>query len=419
MDEWLLNASGRIGRYPHGVFELKERIASRMKRIDPIAARVMFEKARAMERKGEELVHFELGEPDFDTPKNIVNAAKRALEEGHTHYTPNSGLLELREAISRKLKMDNQIEADPRSEICVTVGAQEGAFLAVFSTIEPGDEVIVTDPGYFTHPNYVRMAGGTVVTLPVREEDGFRINPDLLEEKMTEKTKMITLNSPANPTGSVLTRDNLESIRAAVEKHDVLVLSDEIYEKMIYDGNKHYSIGAFPSIRDRVITINGFSKSYAMTGWRVGYLVAHKQMLAEMIKLHQNLVTCASSFAQMGAIEALDGSQESVRSMVKEFDKRREIIVAGLNRIDGASCIRPGGAFYVFLNVGKLGKSSWEIADYLLEECKVVTTPGSGFGKCGEGYLRLSYATSIDQIEEGVGRIQSGLERPMKRVRNG
>jgi len=410
----LLETAGLAQQDAHEVFELKERIANRIRNVEPIAARVMFEKARAMESKGEKLVHFELGEPDFDTPKNIVDAAKRALDEGYTHYTPNSGLLELREAISRKLKRDNEIEADPNSEICATVGAQEGAFLAILSTIEPGDEVIVSDPGYFTHPNCVRMAGGKVATLPVKEEHRFRINPDALEEKITARTKMITLNSPANPTGSVLTRDDLESIRTIVERHDLLVLSDEIYEKIVYEGNRHYSIGALPSISDRVITINGFSKAYAMTGWRVGYLVANKEILREMVKLHQNVVTCASAFAQRGAIEALNGPQDSVRSMVREFEKRREAIVAGLNGIDGVSCTKPGGAFYVFLNVRKFGKSSWEIADYLLEQCKVVTTPGSGFGKGGEGYLRLSYATSLDQIEEGVRRIETGAEKLMR-----
>jgi aminotransferase len=367
-----------------------------------------------MESRGEKLVHLELGEPDFDTPKNIVEAAKRALEEGYTHYTPNSGLLELREAISRKLKRDNQIEADPKSEICVTVGAQEGAFLAILSTIEQGDEVIVSDPGYFTHPNCVKMAGGKVVAVPVRERNSFRINPDALEQKITPRTTMITLNSPANPTGSVLTREDLESICAIVERHDLLVLSDEIYEKIIYEGNSHYSIGAFPSIRDRVITINGFSKTFAMTGWRVGYLVASNEILGEMLKLHQNFVTCASSFAQIGAIEALDGPQDSVRSMLRELEMRRETTVAGLNRIDGVSCIKPGGAFYVFLNVSRLGRTSWEIADYLLGQCKVVTTPGSGFGKAGEGYLRISYATSLDQIEEGLRRIETGVGKLMK-----
>lgn len=396
------------------MFKLRNWIADRIKSADSIAARVMFEKARAMELKGEKLVHFELGEPDFDTPKNIVEAAKRALDEGYTHYTPNSGLLELREAISKKVKRDNQIDADPQSEICVTVGAQEGAFLAIMCTVEPGDEVIVTDPGYFTHPNYVKMAGGTVVAIPLREQDSFRIDLNELEKKITSRTKMIAINSPANPTGSVLTRDDLKSISELVKRHNLLVLSDEIYEKIIYNGAKHCSIGAFSSIKDQVITINGFSKAYAMTGWRVGYVIANKDILAQMVKLHQNAVTCAAAFAQKGAIEALNGPQDSVDSMVAEFERRRNAIVEGLNSIEGVSCIRPRGAFYVFLNVRKLRKSSWEIGEYLLERCKVVTTPGSGFGNAGEGYLRISYATSLECIEEGVRRIASGIEKLME-----
>lgn len=390
---------------------MKDVVADRATRVKPFLGRMMFEKAKALERKGEKLIHFELGEPDFDTPDHIKEAAKRALDEGLTHYTPNAGLLELREAIAEKLKKDNKIEADPATQICVTVGSQEAAYLAIMCTIEPGDEVLVPEPGYYTYRNCIEMAGGIPVSLPLKSENGFRLDARDVEKKLSSKTKMLVLNSPCNPTGSTVTRSDLEALDELAARKGFLVLSDEIYEKIIYDGEKHHSMAAFSSDKDRVLTINGFSKAYAMTGWRIGYLVGSKAIVSAAVKMQQSALASATSFAQKGAVEALRGPQGPVAKMVKEFEKRRNVIIDGLNKVKGFSVARPKGAFYAFVDVKKLGKPSTDIAEYLLNDGKVVTTAGAAFGESGEGYLRISYAASIDNINEGLRRIGEAVER--------
>ena len=390
---------------------MKKLIADRIREVQPFLGRVMFEKAKALERKGEKLVHFELGEPDFDTPLHIKEAAKKALDEGATHYTTNAGLIELRQAIAEKLKKDNSIEVDPATQICVTVGSQEAAYLAIMCTIESGDQVVIPEPGYYTYRNCVQMANGTPVSMSLRKEDDFRLDPKDLEKKLTSKTKMVVINSPCNPTGSVMTKDDLEAIAELAVKHDFLVLSDEIYEKIVYDGEKHYSIAALSKEPSRMITVNGFSKAYAMTGWRIGYLVAGKELIAESVKLQQSAVASATTFAQRGAVEALKGSQEPVQRMANEFAKRREVIIDGLNRIKSFSVAKPKGAFYAFVDIKKLKKPSQELAEYLLNEAKVVTTPGAAFGPAGEGYLRISYATSIENIKQGLSNISKAVDK--------
>jgi len=390
---------------------LKKLIADRIRGVQPFLGRVMFEKAKALERKGEKLIHFELGEPDFATPKHVNDAAKRALDEGYTHYTLNAGLLELREAIAEKLKKDNKIEADPLTQICVTVGSQEAAFLVIMCTIEQGDEVLIPEPGYYTYRNCVEMAGGTAVSVPLKKENEFRFDPRDLEKRLTSKSKMVVINTPCNPTGAVMTRSDLEEIDELAAKRDFLVLADEIYEKIIYDGEKHYSIAALSKDPDRIITVNGFSKAYAMTGWRVGYLVASKQLVPEILKMQQSAVASATTFAQKGAVEALRGPQEPVFKMVKEFEKRRAVIIDGLNKVKSFSVAKPNGAFYAFVDVKKLKKPSQELSEYLLNEAKVVTTPGAAFGQAGEGYVRISYATSIENIKEGVERIDEAVAK--------
>jgi aspartate/methionine/tyrosine aminotransferase len=374
----------------------------------------MFEKAKALERRGEKLIHFELGEPDFDTPKHIKEAAKQALDEGCTHYAPNAGILELREAIAEKLKKENNFEADPVTQICVTVGSQEAAYLAIMCTIEAGDEVLITDPSYYTYRNCVHMAGGKPIFVPVKKENEFRLDPDDLEKMITSKSKMVIINSPCNPTGAVMAKDDLQAIDELAIKHNLLVLSDEIYEKITYDGQKHYSIAALSKEPGRIITVNGFSKAYAMTGWRVGYVVASKMIISEVVKMQQSALSSVTTFAQKGAVAALRGPQEPVLNMLKEFEKRREVIIDGLNKIEGFSVIKPKGAFYVFVDVRKLGKPSLEVSDYLLNEAKVVTTPGAAFGENGEGYIRISYATSIENIKEGLSRIKQAVEKLRK-----
>ena len=390
---------------------MKQLISKRIRDVQPFQGRVMFEKAKALERRGEKLIHFELGEPDFDTPTHIKEAAKQALDEGYTHYAPNAGLLELREAIAEKLKKENNFEADPLTQICVTVGSQEAAYLAIMCTIEPGDEVLITDPGYYTYKNCVKMAEGKPVMVHVKKENGFRLLPEDLEKKITSKSKMVIINSPCNPTGTVMTRSDLQAIDELAIKYDLLVLSDEIYEKIIYDGQKHHSIAALSKEPDRIITVNGFSKAYAMTGWRVGYIVANKTLISEIIKMQQSMLSSVTTFAQKAAIAALKGPQEPLFNMLKEFERRREIIINGLNRVDGFSVTKPDGAFYAFVNVREFGKSSLELSEYLLNEAKVVTTPGVAFGENGEGYIRISYATSIENIKEGLIHIQQAIEK--------
>jgi aspartate/methionine/tyrosine aminotransferase len=390
---------------------MKHVIADRATRVKPFLGRMMFEKAKALERKGEKLIHFELGEPDFDTPDHIKEAAKRALDEGLTHYTPNAGLLELREAIAEKLKKDNKIEADPATQICVTVGSQEAAYLAIMCTIEPGDEVLVPEPGYYTYRNCIEMAGGVPISLPLKSENAFRLDACDVEKKLSSKTKMLVLNSPCNPTGSTVTKSDLEALDELAARKDFLVLSDEIYEKIIYDGEEHHSMAAVSRDKDRVLTINGFSKAYAMTGWRIGYLVGSKAIVSAAVKMQQSALASATSFAQKGAVEALRGPQEPVAKMVKEFEKRRNVIIDGLNKVKGFSVAKPKGAFYAFVDVKKLGKPSTDLAEYLLNDGKVVTTAGAAFGESGEGYLRISYAASIDNINKGLRRIGEAVDR--------
>lgn len=390
---------------------MKKVIADRIRAVQPFLGRMMFEKAKALEAKGEKLIHFELGEPDFDTPVNIKEAAKKALDEGATHYTTNAGLIELRQAIAEKLKKDNKIEIDPASQICVTVGSQEAAFLAIMCTIEPGDEVLIPEPGYYTYRNCVQMAGGTPISVPLKEEDDFRLGPEDLEEKLTSRSKMVVVNSPCNPTGSVMTKDDLLAIDELAAERDFLILSDEIYEKIIYDGEKHYSVAALSQKPDRIITLNGFSKAYAMTGWRIGYLIASKEIVSQSVKLQQSAVASATTFAQRGAIEALKGPQESIREMAREFARRREVVLEGIDKVKGFSVVKPKGAFYAFVNIRKLGKTSQELSEYLLNEAKVVTTSGAAFGAGGEGYLRMSYATSIENIKHGLENIRKAVDR--------
>lgn len=390
---------------------MRKLVADRVTHVKPFLGRIMFEKAKALERKGQKLIHFELGEPDFDTPQNIREAAKRALDEGYTRYTQNAGLLELREAIAQKLKKDNDIEVDPATQICVTVGSQEAAYLAIMCTIEPGDEVLIPEPAYYTYRNCIEMAGGTAVSVPLKSEDGFRLDPTEVEKKVTPRTKMLVANSPCNPTGSTVPRNDLESIDELAVRYDFLVLSDEIYEKIVYDGEKQRSMAAVSDEPDRVMTLNGFSKAYAMTGWRIGYLVGSKAVISEAVKMQQSLLASATTFAQRGALEALRGPQEPVEKMVKEFERRRDVIIDGLNKVKGFSVNKPKGAFYAFVDIRQLGKQSEELAEYLLNEAKVVTTAGSAFGQNGEGYLRISYATSIENIREGLKSISEAADR--------
>jgi aminotransferase len=365
-----------------------------------------------MKRSGVHVISLAAGQPDFVTPEHIREYAKKALDEGYTFYPPSPGLPELREAISRKLAEKNGIEADPKSEIIVTVGGKQGVFSTILTLINPGDEVIMADPSWVTYDPCVRLAGGRIVPVPVYERDQFRLMPEAISRAITSKTKLVIINSPNNPTGSVLREEDLKGIADLARDKDLFVLSDEIYEYLIYDDLKHFSIASLPGMKERTITVNGFSKAYSMTGWRLGYLVGPKELVQHILAVHEHSVTGPASFAQRAAAQALEDprSERSIKDMVAEFNKRRDVIVEGLNSIPRVSCVKPSGAFYAFANISALGRSSMDVADLLLEKAHVASVPGSAFGMRGEGFLRLSFANSKENILEALNRMRVALK---------
>ncbi len=363
--------------------------SKRVKDISLSGIRKMFELV------GEDSINLGLGEPDFDTPIHIREAAKKALDEGFTHYTVNKGIIELREAISAKLEKDNQIGVSPESVI-VTVGASEGLNIALNALVDAGDEVLIPDPGFVSYDASVKLCGGKSVPLKLTEEEEFRITPEKVQNNITRKTRAIIINSPSNPTGSVMTKNDVKGVAEIADDHDIAVISDEIYEKIIYD-EKHYSPGSYT---DNSITINGFSKAYAMTGFRIGYVAANHQLIEEMLKVHQYNTACASSISQKAALAALEGPQDSINVMVKEFRRRRDLIVNRLRDM-GIKCLEPQGAFYVF---SKVKYPEIFVANGLKKD--VIMVPGISCGIYGEDHVRLSYATSYEEIEEAMDRLE-------------
>jgi len=355
------------------------------------------------------------GEPDQATPSHIINAAVEALKKGFTHYTAEKGDIHLREAISRKLKRENVMEVDPHSEILVTCGSGQAVDFALRATLNPREEVLTPSPGYFAYQYCLRFMGARAVWYPVLEDNEFKPRPDDIEDRVTSRTRMVILNSPSNPTGAVLDKETLRGIAEIAVDRDLIVLSDEIYEKLVYDGERHHSIASFPEMADRTITINGFSKAYAMTGWRVGYAVARREIIEAVSKIQANTCVCASAASQIAALAALTGPQKCVESMLKEYSIRRDLLVNRLNAIEGFSCRKPKGAFYVFPNITALGVRSKEAFGLLAEKARVVTMPGSFFGDLGEGYLRISYANSYVNIAKALNRIE-GLHLKKKRA---
>ena len=360
------------------------------------------------ERK--DIISLGVGEPDFPTPEPIKDAAIRAIENDQTSYTSNYGLLELRQKISEKLKKKNNIAADPKNEILVTVGVSEALDLATRAILNPGDEVLVPDPGYVSYKANVWFAYATPVSIPSFEEDEFRIQPDEIKKRINKKTKAIIVSSPANPTGSVLRKKDLEEIADLCIEHDLVALSDEIYEVLIYDDEKHISIGSLNGMEDRTITLNGFSKACACTGWRVGYAAGRPEYIEAMMKIHQYTMLCAPTIAQYGVLESF-AHEEYVRDMVKEYDRRRRLLVKGLNEIPNISCITPKGAFYAFPNIKQTGLSSERFAERLLNEGMVAAVPGNSFGVCGEGHIRCAYCVSREDINEALGRIEGFVKK--------
>ncbi|MEM1537468.1 MAG: pyridoxal phosphate-dependent aminotransferase [Candidatus Nezhaarchaeales archaeon] len=382
-------------------------LSGRTTLIRPSGIRRLFDLAQ----KTPGVISLGIGEPDFDTPSHIKEAAKKALDEGYTHYTPNPGFPDLRRAIAKKLKAENHIDVD-EEEVVVTDGGGTGALsLAILALVNPGDEVIIPNPGFVVYEAAVIIAGGKPVYATVREEDQFRLMPEEVARRVTSKTKCLIINTPNNPTGSILTRSDLEGIAKVAVEHNLYIISDEVYEKLVYDGEKHYSIASLEGMKERTVTVNSFSKTYAMTGWRIGYLAADRMIIEQIIKLQQFTQVHAPAISQRAALTALEGPQDFVKMMVTEYDKRRKLTVKRLNEIKGFSCMNPKGAFYAFPNVKGLGKRSEEVAEVLFKEGGIVTVPGTAFGPMGEGYLRISYAVPINKLEEAYNRIEKVVNK--------
>jgi aspartate/methionine/tyrosine aminotransferase len=391
------------------------RYADRMNDLGTETAFEVLAKARALEAKGRTIVHLEIGEPDFDTPANIRAAAARALESGFTHYGPSAGLPEVREAIAAFISNDRRLPTTP-DQVVVTPGGKPVLTFAVLACVNPGDEVIVPNPGFPIYESAVRFAGGKAVSLALREDRGFRFGAADVERLLTPRTRMLILNSPHNPTGSVLTPRDLDEIATLIRDREIFVLSDEIYGKILYEGT-HETIATRPGLAERTILLDGFSKTYAMTGWRLGYGVMNAALAKHVARLATNVYSCATSFVQRAAPEALNGPQDEVRAMVAEFRRRREVIVDGLNAIAGVRCAKPAGAFYVFPNVTGLGMKSGDLEQALLNDAGVAVLSGTAFGSNGEGYLRFSYANSIENIREGIRRFEAFAQSQVKAAR--
>jgi aspartate aminotransferase len=389
---------------------MKKVFAKTMANLGTETAFEVLAKAKKLEAEGRDIVHLQIGEPDFDTPRNIIDAGIAALNSGYTHYTPAPGLPEVRQTIADYVRKYKNIPAD-LEDIVVVPGGKPIMFFSILATVDPGDEVIYPNPGFPIYESVIKFVGAKPVPIPLREENQFRLDVEELKSLITPKTKMLIFNSPQNPTGGVLTKEDVEAIADLVRGKDILVLADEIYDRMIYSDDKPLSIASLPGMKDWTIVLDGFSKTYAMTGWRLGYGVMHKQIAEKISQLMVNSNSCTAAFTQMAGKEALTGPQDEVERMVAEFKKRRDIIVDGLNAIPGVSCLRPNGAFYVFPNIKSFGKTSKEIADYLLNEAGVACLAGTSFGSYGEGYLRFSYANSVENIEKALGRVKEALAK--------
>ena len=386
--------------------DIETLLATRNQGVEWSGIRIMF----ALADKIDGVVNLGIGQPDFDTPDHIREAAKKALDQGYTRYPPASGFEDLRIAVAKKLARENRIQADPETEIFIAVGAMQGIFNIMLHLLNTGDEVLVVDPGY-DYYSQIRLFGGVPVRIPAREENRFKIDPDEVAKAITPKTKAFILNTPSNPTGAVFDRKILEQVAVLCQKHGIMVISDEPYEHILFDGNEHVSIGSLDGMQDLTVSIYTLSKSYAMTGWRVGYVAAHKTIIAEMEKLMEHMVSGVPSMTQRAALAAIEGSQDCVRQMVERYARRRDLLINGLNDIKGISSIRPESTFYAFPNISSFGMSSWEFARYMVEKNKVAMVPGSIFGENGEGYVRISFATSSANLKEALKRIEKGVPK--------
>lgn len=379
------------------------RLATRMNRLGTETAFSVLARARELEAQGRDIVHLQIGEPDFDTPQNIIDAGVEALRSGWTHYGPANGDPELRQAISSYLERSRGATYSPE-QVIVTPGGKPIMFYLMLALLEAGDEAIFPDPGFPIYQSMIEYTGATAVPIPLREENNFRLDVEELAELISHKTKLLIINSPANPTGGVLTKGDLEAIAELAVKYDLIVLADEIYSELLYEGD-HHSISTLPGMADRTVILDGFSKTYAMTGWRLGYGAFPKVLVEPVGRLMVNSNSCTSVAVQRAGIEALNGPQEAVAEFREAFRRRRSLVVDGLNAIPGMSCVMPEGAFYAFPNITGFGKSSNEFADLLLSDYGVAAVSGTSFGEAGEGYIRISYATSEANLAKALERI--------------
>ena len=379
-------------------------LARRMSRLGTETAFEVLNKARALERQGKNIIHLEIGEPDFDTPRNVVEAGVDALRKGWTHYGPSAGLPELRQTIAESVSQTRGVKVTSQ-EVVVVPGGKPIIFFAVLALIDEGDEVIYPNPGFPIYESMVNYVGGRAVPIRLREERDFSLHIDELSALINDRTRLIILNSPQNPTGGVLERKEIEQIARAIGDRNILVLSDEIYSRLVFDGGEHFSIMSVPGMQERTILLDGFSKTYAMTGWRMGYGVMRPDLATHITRLMTNSNSCTASFTQVAGIEAIRGDQTSVDGMREEFQRRRDVFVAGLNKIKGFSCRMPRGAFYVFPNITATGWKSKLLADALLEQAGVAALSGTAFGAFGEGYLRFSVANSLANLGQALERI--------------
>jgi len=379
------------------------RLAKRMGRLGTETAFETLAKARALEAQGKNIIHLEIGEPDFDTPANVIEAGIDAIHKGYTHYTPSAGLPALRQAVAEEVTKTHGVQVVPE-EVVIVPGGKPTIYFTFMSLVEEGDEVIYPNPGFPIYESLINFTGAKAVPLQMREERNFRLDPNELADLITDRTKLIVLNSPHNPTGSMTTEQDIKDIAAAIGDRDIMVLSDEIYSRLIFEGG-HHSLMSLPGWKDRVIMLDGWSKTYAMTGWRLGYGVMRKELAAHFGRLMTNVNSCSAGFTQVAGIEAIKGDQASVDHMCSQFKARRDKFIGGLNKIPGFSCLLPHGAFYAFPNIRKTGWDSRKLAEAMLNEAGVACLAGTAFGKFGEGYLRFSIANSMENLDEALNRI--------------
>jgi aspartate/methionine/tyrosine aminotransferase len=379
------------------------------KRIPYSQIRVVFDKARELEKQGKHIIHLEIGRPDFNTPDHIVEAAIEALKSGKHHYCPNAGILELRQAIVEKIGEEFKLEYSPDSEVIVTNGVVEGGYLAINALLNPGDQILIPDPAWLNYQQITLSNYVEPVPYELFGENGFQPDPEDIAQRITPRTKAILLLSPSNPTGSVLHPNMLEKIAFIADKNDLLILSDEIYRKIIYPPARHVSIATLPGMWERTLILDGFSKFYSMTGWRMGYVLGPEKLVNPMLRYHQYMITSVNTFAQWGAIEALKGDQKPSENMVAEFKRRCDYIYEAVNQIPGFQCTKPEGAFYIFPNIQGTGMDGFQMSQVLLEKAGVATVAGECFGKYGAGHIRISYSNSMNNLKKAVDNINEVL----------